>query len=182
MWSTIHHRYLLVLIHLYGTFAHLDFGAFITFCTLSCNAFQCSLFEVYSLYISCFQRQFLNAGKHVLVEYPMALSWTAAQDLWELAEQKGDVCSICLEHSPCFWVTVLRILWYLYSFIVYPHIIYITDTKGSQHSPPHYCRHIKGICGGPTGQRDGWEFTNFFWDLSAFFFTLIKIWISFHLW
>nr|KAF6319193.1 hypothetical protein mMyoMyo1_001495 [Myotis myotis] len=36
-------------------------------------------------------RQFLNAGKHVLVEYPMALSWTAAQDLWELAEQKGKV-------------------------------------------------------------------------------------------
>ncbi|XP_014317642.1 biliverdin reductase A isoform X3 [Myotis lucifugus] len=34
-------------------------------------------------------RQFLNAGKHVLVEYPMALSWTAAKDLWELAEQKA---------------------------------------------------------------------------------------------
>ncbi|XP_045683504.1 biliverdin reductase A isoform X2 [Phyllostomus hastatus] len=36
-------------------------------------------------------RQFLNAGKHVLVEYPMTLSWQAAQDLWELAEQKGKV-------------------------------------------------------------------------------------------
>ncbi|XP_054420368.1 biliverdin reductase A isoform X2 [Pteronotus mesoamericanus] len=36
-------------------------------------------------------RQFLNAGKHVLVEYPMTLSWKAAQDLWELAEQKGKV-------------------------------------------------------------------------------------------
>ncbi|XP_036280460.1 biliverdin reductase A isoform X1 [Pipistrellus kuhlii] len=36
-------------------------------------------------------RQFLNAGKHVLVEYPMTLTWTAAQDLWELAEQKGRV-------------------------------------------------------------------------------------------
>nr|KAF6468965.1 biliverdin reductase A [Molossus molossus] len=36
-------------------------------------------------------RQFLNAGKHVLVEYPMTLSWAAAQDLWELAEQKGKV-------------------------------------------------------------------------------------------
>ncbi|KAM7120146.1 biliverdin reductase A isoform 1-T1 [Molossus nigricans] len=35
--------------------------------------------------------QFLNAGKHVLVEYPMTLSWAAAQDLWELAEQKGKV-------------------------------------------------------------------------------------------
>lgn len=108
MWGTIHYRYLLVLIHLYGTFAHLDFCAFITFCTLSCQAFQCSLFEVYSLYISCFQRQFLNAGKHVLVEYPMTLSWTAAQDLWELAEQKGDVCSICLEHSCSYWVTITK--------------------------------------------------------------------------
>ncbi|KAM8763574.1 biliverdin reductase A [Rhynchonycteris naso] len=36
-------------------------------------------------------RQFLNAGKHVLVEYPMTLSWAAAQDLWELAAQKGKV-------------------------------------------------------------------------------------------
>ncbi|XP_016046220.1 biliverdin reductase A isoform X1 [Erinaceus europaeus] len=36
-------------------------------------------------------RQFLNAGKHVLVEYPMALSLAAAEDLWALAEQKGKV-------------------------------------------------------------------------------------------
>ncbi|KAM5204338.1 biliverdin reductase A isoform 3-T3 [Hipposideros larvatus] len=34
-------------------------------------------------------RQFLNAGKHILVEYPMTLSRAAAQDLWELAEQKA---------------------------------------------------------------------------------------------
>ncbi|XP_074196612.1 biliverdin reductase A isoform X5 [Rhinolophus sinicus] len=34
-------------------------------------------------------RQFLNAGKHILVEYPMALSRAAAQDLWDLAEQKA---------------------------------------------------------------------------------------------
>lgn len=134
-----------------GFGSHLDFCAFRTFCTLSCEAFQCHLFEVYSLCISCFQRQFLNAGKHVLVEYPMTLSWTAAQDLWELAEQKGDVCPVCLEHSPSYWVTALRTLWYLYSFIVYPHIRYITDTKGSQHSPPHFCRHSKAICEEPTG-------------------------------
>ncbi|XP_052039481.1 biliverdin reductase A isoform X3 [Apodemus sylvaticus] len=36
-------------------------------------------------------RQFLQAGKHVLVEYPMALSFAAAQELWELATQKGRV-------------------------------------------------------------------------------------------
>uniref|UniRef100_A2ASB8 Biliverdin reductase A n=1 Tax=Mus musculus TaxID=10090 RepID=A2ASB8_MOUSE len=34
-------------------------------------------------------RQFLQAGKHVLVEYPMALSFAAAQELWELAAQKA---------------------------------------------------------------------------------------------
>ncbi|XP_034349619.1 biliverdin reductase A isoform X1 [Arvicanthis niloticus] len=36
-------------------------------------------------------RQFLQAGKHVLVEYPMTLSFAAAQELWELAAQKGRV-------------------------------------------------------------------------------------------
>ncbi|KAL7876501.1 hypothetical protein AOLI_G00114640 [Acnodon oligacanthus] len=34
-------------------------------------------------------RQFLNAGKHVCVEYPMALSYSSAADLWDLAQQKG---------------------------------------------------------------------------------------------
>lgn len=33
---------------------------------------------------------FLEAGKHVLVEYPMALSAKAAHELWEMAEQKGN--------------------------------------------------------------------------------------------
>ncbi|KAM6157204.1 biliverdin reductase A [Erethizon dorsatum] len=36
-------------------------------------------------------RQFLDAGKHILVEYPMTLSLAAAQELWALAEQKGKV-------------------------------------------------------------------------------------------
>lgn len=35
-------------------------------------------------------RMFLEAGKHVLVEYPMALSAKAAHELWEMAEQKGN--------------------------------------------------------------------------------------------
>ncbi|NP_001070069.1 biliverdin reductase A [Danio rerio] len=34
-------------------------------------------------------RQFLEAGKHVCVEYPMTLSHTSAVDLWNLAQQKG---------------------------------------------------------------------------------------------
>lgn len=50
-------------------------------------AFICSESSSHEDYI----RQFLNAGKHVLVEYPMTLSWAAAKDLWELAEQKGKV-------------------------------------------------------------------------------------------
>ncbi|XP_044945473.1 biliverdin reductase A isoform X3 [Mustela putorius furo] len=50
-------------------------------------AFICSESSSHEDYI----RQFLNAGKHVLVEYPMTLSWAAARDLWKLAEQKGKV-------------------------------------------------------------------------------------------
>ncbi|XP_053074657.1 biliverdin reductase A isoform X4 [Acinonyx jubatus] len=50
-------------------------------------AYICSESSSHEDYI----RQFLNAGKHVLVEYPMTLSWEAAQDLWKLAEQKGKV-------------------------------------------------------------------------------------------
>ena len=61
-------------------------------------AFICSESSSHEDYI----RQFLNAGKHVLVEYPMTLSWVAAKDLWELAEQKGDVCSVHLGHTPSY--------------------------------------------------------------------------------
>ncbi|XP_078544465.1 biliverdin reductase A-like isoform X1 [Lissotriton helveticus] len=39
-------------------------------------------------------RQFLEAGKHVLVEYPMALSAAKAQELCELAEKKGRVLHV----------------------------------------------------------------------------------------
>ncbi|XP_014855524.1 PREDICTED: biliverdin reductase A-like [Poecilia mexicana] len=34
---------------------------------------------------------FLEAGKHVCVEYPMALSYQAAAQLWDLAQKKGVV-------------------------------------------------------------------------------------------
>ncbi|XP_057190617.1 biliverdin reductase A [Triplophysa rosa] len=34
-------------------------------------------------------RQFLEAGKHVCVEYPMTLSYASAVDLWDLAQEKG---------------------------------------------------------------------------------------------
>ncbi|XP_042550917.1 biliverdin reductase A-like isoform X2 [Dipodomys spectabilis] len=50
-------------------------------------AFICSESSSHEHYI----RQFLSAGKHVLVEYPMALSLAAAQELWDLAEKKGKV-------------------------------------------------------------------------------------------
>ncbi|XP_048195363.1 biliverdin reductase A-like [Perognathus longimembris pacificus] len=39
----------------------------------------------------CYIRQFLSAGKHVLVEYPMTLSLAAAQEVWDLAHEKGKV-------------------------------------------------------------------------------------------
>nr|XP_044991389.1 biliverdin reductase A isoform X2 [Jaculus jaculus] len=50
-------------------------------------AYICSESSSHEDYI----RQFLQAGKHVLVEYPMALSLAGAQELWALAEQKGKV-------------------------------------------------------------------------------------------
>ncbi|KAG9273761.1 biliverdin reductase A [Astyanax mexicanus] len=34
-------------------------------------------------------RQFLEAGKHVCVEYPMTTNYSSAAALWELAQQKG---------------------------------------------------------------------------------------------
>ncbi|KAG2458308.1 BIEA reductase, partial [Polypterus senegalus] len=34
-------------------------------------------------------RKFLEAGKHVCVEYPMALTLAAARDLWDLADEKS---------------------------------------------------------------------------------------------
>ncbi|XP_066440863.1 biliverdin reductase A-like isoform X2 [Eleutherodactylus coqui] len=39
-------------------------------------------------------RRFLEAGKHVLVEYPVALSAQTAHELWQLAEQKGKVLHV----------------------------------------------------------------------------------------
>lgn len=36
-------------------------------------------------------RRFLEAGKHVCVEYPMTLGYKAAQELWDLAQEKGVV-------------------------------------------------------------------------------------------
>ncbi|KAM4689473.1 biliverdin reductase A [Discoglossus pictus] len=39
-------------------------------------------------------RRFIENGKHVLVEYPMALSADAAHDLWRLAEEKGKVLHV----------------------------------------------------------------------------------------
>lgn len=47
---------------------------------------------------------FLEAGKHVLVEYPMALSAKAAHELWEMAEQKGNTFVLKSVSSITCWV------------------------------------------------------------------------------
>uniref|UniRef100_A0A8D0G8N1 Biliverdin reductase A n=2 Tax=Sphenodon punctatus TaxID=8508 RepID=A0A8D0G8N1_SPHPU len=39
-------------------------------------------------------RMFLEAEKHVLVEYPLALAAKAARQLWEMAEQKGKILHV----------------------------------------------------------------------------------------
>lgn len=41
-----------------------------------------------------YTRKFLNAGKHVCVEYPMALSVAAASELWDLADAKGKILHV----------------------------------------------------------------------------------------
>ncbi|KAI5103864.1 biliverdin reductase A, partial [Silurus meridionalis] len=48
-------------------------------------AFLCTENASHEEYIS----RFLEAGKHVCVEYPIALSYSAAADLWDSAQQKG---------------------------------------------------------------------------------------------
>ncbi|XP_020836937.1 biliverdin reductase A [Phascolarctos cinereus] len=50
-------------------------------------AYICSENVSHEMYV----RQFLDAGKHVLVEYPMTLSLASAQELWKKAEEKGKV-------------------------------------------------------------------------------------------
>ncbi len=39
---------------------------------------------------SCLIRTFLQAGKHVCVEYPMTMDYRAAVELWDIAQKKGD--------------------------------------------------------------------------------------------
>lgn len=36
-------------------------------------------------------RTFLQAGKHVCVEYPMTMNYMAAVELWDFAQEKGDI-------------------------------------------------------------------------------------------
>lgn len=48
-------------------------------------AFICTENESHEDYV----RKFLEAGKHVCVEYPMALSYKTAFELWDLATKKG---------------------------------------------------------------------------------------------
>lgn len=44
---------------------------------------------------------FLQAGKHVCVEYPMTLNYNAAVELWDLAQEKGTV-KLMSNHSVFF--------------------------------------------------------------------------------
>lgn len=59
---------------------------------------QANFYHVFNPFLF-FNRRFLEAGKHVLVEYPMALSAQAARELWQLAEQKGDEMQYCKIHD-----------------------------------------------------------------------------------
>lgn len=45
----------------------------------------------FALWFNFSLRKFLEAGKHVCVEYPMAMSYAAAADLFDQAQQKGEM-------------------------------------------------------------------------------------------
>ncbi len=57
---------------------------------------------------SCLIRTFLQAGKHVCVEYPMSMNYKAAVDLWNFAEEKGDLIYINVQVLACMFHVQVR--------------------------------------------------------------------------
>ena len=49
----------------------------------------------------------LNAGKHVLLEIPMALTYAEAEELCDLADERGRTLMIC--HTERFWASTLEL-------------------------------------------------------------------------
>lgn len=47
-------------------------------------------------------RTFLEGGKHVCVEYPMTINYSAAVELWNSAKEKGDPNTLPDSSEKCF--------------------------------------------------------------------------------
>ncbi|XP_038653726.1 biliverdin reductase A isoform X3 [Scyliorhinus canicula] len=56
---------------------------------LQSDEIQAAIISLENQFHEEYVRKFLDAGKHVCVEYPLALSLAAAHELWDLADLKG---------------------------------------------------------------------------------------------
>ncbi|XP_067861895.1 biliverdin reductase A [Heptranchias perlo] len=61
---------------------------------LQSDEIQAAIISLENQFHEEYVRKFLDAGKHVCVEYPMALSAAAAHELWDLADIKGKVLHV----------------------------------------------------------------------------------------
>ncbi|GCC22547.1 hypothetical protein chiPu_0000935, partial [Chiloscyllium punctatum] len=61
---------------------------------LQSDEIQAAIISLENQFHEDYVRMFLEAGKHVCVEYPLALSVAAAQELWDLADMKGKVLHV----------------------------------------------------------------------------------------
>ncbi|XP_048462985.1 biliverdin reductase A isoform X6 [Rhincodon typus] len=61
---------------------------------LQSSEIQAAIISLENRFHEEYVRLFLEAGKHVCVEYPLALSVAAAQKLWDLADIKGKILHV----------------------------------------------------------------------------------------
>uniref|UniRef100_UPI00398F2731 biliverdin reductase A isoform X2 n=1 Tax=Pristiophorus japonicus TaxID=55135 RepID=UPI00398F2731 len=61
---------------------------------LQSDEIQAAIISLENQFHEEYVRKFLDAGKHVCVEYPLALSAAAAHELWDLADFKGKVLHV----------------------------------------------------------------------------------------
>ncbi|XP_038653724.1 biliverdin reductase A isoform X1 [Scyliorhinus canicula] len=61
---------------------------------LQSDEIQAAIISLENQFHEEYVRKFLDAGKHVCVEYPLALSLAAAHELWDLADLKGKILHV----------------------------------------------------------------------------------------
>ncbi|GCB68982.1 hypothetical protein scyTo_0005398 [Scyliorhinus torazame] len=61
---------------------------------LQSDEIQAAIISLENQFHEEYVRKFLDAGKHVCVEFPLALSLAAAYELWDLADLKGKILHV----------------------------------------------------------------------------------------